>query len=208
MSEWEERARILGAKWHECQRRETAQCTKHAIKTRGEGGTRNGKIKKRASIIFSPSISQSVSRSVSRQASKHKHCKRASKASQQASRQAHSFPPQRGPPPGNAHHVPVPVKSQTASPRKGVERDGRWRVGGWRIEHRGSTNQLPGGPHLELDTKGSLTRSSKSPWREDVPWPHGPCKDKGGHIAKETALHPRLHPASASSVVRPERAYI
>lgn len=66
------------------------------------------------------------------------------------------FHPQRGPPGPNSQSCQI----TSSLPQK---RSGARRVegGGWRIEDRGSTNQRPGGPHPELDTNGSLTRSSK-----------------------------------------------
>lgn len=141
----------MRARWHECQRRESG--TMHTEETR------NGKNRRAFLSLTDQSVSQSISQSASKQAGK--------QAGKQAIRpSAHPCAPvlssTKGPPLGR---TASPVKSQAASPRKGVERDGRWRVEGakgWRIEDRGSTNQLAGGPHLELDTKGSLTRSSKS----------------------------------------------
>lgn len=92
-------------------------------------------------------------------------CQSVGKQSQQAILLLHKgVPPGRSSRIGNAHpcfpsnhRQPPPEKEWSATAGRTV-----WRVGGWSIEDRGWTNQRPGGPHLELDTKGSLTRSSKS----------------------------------------------
>lgn len=125
--------------------------------TGGERGE-EWKIKKSIDRLFSIKFSQSISQQ-RRQAGK------ASKHANEQAQQAHSSL-HKGVPPG-AEQPELGMPTLFPSNHKQPPPEKKWRPtdgGGWeewRIEDRGSTNQLPGGPHLSLDTKGSLTRSSK-----------------------------------------------
>lgn len=130
----------VGEMAHECQSREA---------------TRNGKTEEHFSLSLSHSLI-SLSQSVSQQS------KQASKPSTPS---AHPCAPilssTKGPPPGpnsQSCQITGSLPQKRSGARRTVE-GGGGQCGESRIADR-QTNCL-GGPHLELDTKGSLTRSSK-----------------------------------------------
>lgn len=137
MSEWEERARILRARQHECQRRETAM---------GEWDEewKNQKRKHRSSSLNQStrqSVSQSV-QSVDQSAGKQAQALQTSKQSQPASQQASPFfastkgsPPWECPPCSRSRQITNRLPQKRSGGRRTVE--------GGRVENRGSRIDKP-----------------------------------------------------------------
>lgn len=123
----------MRARWHECQRRETAQGTN--IQSRQVRGGRDEEWKNRRASIDLLSVSQSISQQASKQASKT--CKRASK-------QAHSSLHKGVPPGPNSQNWECPPCSRQITNSLPQKRSGGQRtVEGGRVENRGSRIDEP-----------------------------------------------------------------